>query len=107
MINIGEKVKALREKNYFSQRELSRRMGCTSAAISVIEKGGRMPSASLLKKFSDVFNISLEDLLNVEKPKEKSKVDSFYIKWKFLDSLNEKDRDIVYLLGMRLKSYER
>lgn len=107
MISIGQKVKDLREKNYFSQRELSRRMGCTSAAISVIEKGGRMPSAALLKKFSDVFNISVEDLLNTKKPKEKVEVDSFYIKWKFLDSLNEKDKDIIYRLGMRLNNYER
>ena len=53
----------LREKNGLSQQELADRMFVTRQAVSRWERGETLPSSDLLKKLSEVFQVSINTLL--------------------------------------------
>jgi DNA-binding XRE family transcriptional regulator len=63
---ISKKIIALRNSAGWSQSELARKIHVTSAAISQIEKGNRLPSFDVCRKLAEVFNISIDDLTGVE-----------------------------------------
>lgn len=60
-IEIGNRLKTLREARNLSQRELARRAGLPNATISAIELGRSSPSISSLKRILDAFPITLTD----------------------------------------------
>ena len=62
-INIGEILRNSREKNNLTQEEVGERLGLGRDAIIRIEKGTRKISLDEIKKFLDLYNLSLEDLL--------------------------------------------
>lgn len=49
-MDVGERLKAIREQHGLSQRELAKRAGVTNSTISMIEKNSVSPSVSSLKK---------------------------------------------------------
>ena len=55
----------LREKNGLSQQELADRMFITRQAVSRWERGETLPSSDLLKKLSEVFQVSINTLLQL------------------------------------------
>jgi transcriptional regulator with XRE-family HTH domain len=64
---LGAKVKKIREKTDLSQEALAGKLGISRVAISQIESGGRKISTEELIKFSKIFNISTDVLLDVKK----------------------------------------
>lgn len=54
---------SLREKKGLSQQELADRMFVTRQAVSRWERGETLPSSDLLKKLSEVFQVSINTLL--------------------------------------------
>ncbi len=60
-LNIGERLRALRNKHGLSQRALARKASVTNGIISLIEQNRTSPSVSTLKKILDAFPISLSD----------------------------------------------
>lgn len=58
-IELGARLKAVRELNGLSQRELARRAGVTNSNISLIEQGQVSPSIGSLARLLDVIPISL------------------------------------------------
>jgi transcriptional regulator with XRE-family HTH domain len=79
---LGLRVKAFRESAEISQQELAERLGVSRPTISQIESGERKISADELIKLSEIFNLSVDGLLDLEKQprvillrdKEKKKV---------------------------------
>lgn len=69
-LNLGRRLKYLREQAGFSQRELARRAGMTHAAISLIESNQSSPSVASLKKVLDGIPISLSHFFALETPEE-------------------------------------
>jgi len=67
MINIGHKIKELRVKVGMSQQRLAEILGVSRPTISQIENGERKIFADELIKLSKIFNISIDNLLNLEK----------------------------------------
>lgn len=59
--DLGQRLKALREAQGLSQRELAKRAGVSNAIISLIEQNRTSPSVGLLKKVLDGLPISLAD----------------------------------------------
>ena len=59
--DIGPRLKAVRENQGMSQRELAKRTGVSNATISLIEQNRTSPSVGLLKKVLDGIPISLAD----------------------------------------------
>jgi Predicted transcriptional regulators len=65
-MNIGNKIKELREERGWSQEQLARKSGLTRGYISVLElRGTTDPRARVLLKLAEAFNISLDELYEV------------------------------------------
>ncbi len=103
---ISKKIAALRKSVGWSQSELSRQAGITSAAISQIEKGDRLPSLMVCRKLAEVFNVSIAELtgdtsLSSEEINDEAQV--FFRKFGDLNKLSESDQEILRSLIYRLK----
>ena len=59
----GERIKYLREKNGFTQKDIANKLGMEPAAISKYELDMREPNIEALKKLSSIFNVSIDYLL--------------------------------------------
>ena len=66
MIDVGERLKKLRNSRALSQRELAKMAGITNGTISAIEKNTVSPSVSSLKKLLDAIPISLSEFFSME-----------------------------------------
>ncbi len=69
-VKIGHRIKELREKAGMSQDALAQNMKLPRPAISQIESGARKTATDELIKFSQIFRVSLDDLLNPGKQPE-------------------------------------
>lgn len=58
-VNIGEKLRELREARNISMRALATRSGLSANALSMIERGRASPSVSTLYKLADALGISI------------------------------------------------
>ena len=67
---IGHRVKELREKAGMSQDALARAMKIPRPAISQIESGGRKIATDELVRFSQIFHVPVDDLINPGKEPE-------------------------------------
>jgi len=63
MDTIGERIKKRREELKLSQFELANRLGLTSAAVSLLEKGERKPSFDMTLKLSEVLGMTTDFLM--------------------------------------------
>ncbi len=59
---IADKIIELRKSVGWSQSELARKSCVTSGAISLIEKGDRMPSIAVLRKLANALNVFASDI---------------------------------------------
>ena len=59
----GERIKYLREKNGFTQKDIATRLGVEPAAISKYELDMREPNIKAIKKLATIFNVSIDYLL--------------------------------------------
>lgn len=59
----GERIKYLREKNDFTQKDIATKLGVEPAAISKYELDMREPNIEAIKKLSTIFNVSIDYLL--------------------------------------------
>ncbi len=67
---IGHRIKALREKTGMSQDTLAKRMKIPRPAVSQIESGARKIATDELLALSQIFHVSVDDLLNLGKEPE-------------------------------------
>lgn len=58
-VNIGERLRALREERNISMRSLATRSGLSANALSMIERGRASPSVSTLYKLAEALGISI------------------------------------------------
>jgi len=70
MTKIGKNIATLRKSGGFTQETLAGRLGITPQAVSKWETGAGLPEASLLVELAGLFDISLDDILQIERPKE-------------------------------------
>ena len=61
-MEFGKLLKKLREKEGISQRELAKELGVGKTTVSVWESGLTEPNMTSLKKLSEFFNISIDEL---------------------------------------------
>ena len=60
-MDVGARLRALRQMHGLSQRELARRAGVTNGLISLVEMNRVSPSVSSLKKLLDGIPMSLAE----------------------------------------------
>lgn len=65
--NVTNAIKELRFKNDdMSQQKLADLVGCSRQTIHVLEKNKYSPSFVLVKKISKVFNVTVDEVMQVE-----------------------------------------
>jgi transcriptional regulator with XRE-family HTH domain len=69
-IKLGRRIKELRERSGISQQKLADELAVSRPAISQIESGERKTSAGELINLAEIFQVSIESLLNLEKEPE-------------------------------------
>lgn len=67
-LDLGSRLRIVREGQSLSQRELARRAGVTNGTISLIEQNKTSPSVASLKKVLDGIPISLAEFFALELP---------------------------------------
>ncbi|CCV63942.1 transcriptional regulator, DNA-binding protein [Alteracholeplasma palmae J233] len=94
MKEIGKKISTLRKNNNLTQLELADKLGITYQAVSNWERGDSMPDISKLSELSQIFNVTIDELLGnskvsetVEKIINQEKVDVNDLKEEELESL--------------------
>lgn len=72
-MDIGTRLKAVREAHGLSQRELAKRAGMTNASVSLIEQNRVSPSVSSLKKILDSIPMSMVEFFTQEQAEQSAK----------------------------------
>lgn len=67
----GNKLREIRERKNFTQRDMSKKLGCSQSTYSNYENGTTLPSVGILVKTSTTFKISVDVLLGL---KEEEKI---------------------------------
>ena len=62
-LNLGERLKLLREENKITQEQLAEHLGVGRPTIAGYETKGKQPSFEILDKIADFFNVSIDYLL--------------------------------------------
>lgn len=71
-IDVGGRLRQLREEQGLSIRELARKSGLSANALSLIERGRSSPSVSTLYKISEALNVQITSFF--ETPGEQSQI---------------------------------
>lgn len=66
MQTIGKRLAEIRKSNKFKQTELAEMLNVSQQVISNIEREVTAPDIEQLKKFADIYNISLDQLVGRE-----------------------------------------
>ncbi|TDG00287.1 helix-turn-helix domain-containing protein [Paenibacillus piri] len=59
----GERIASLREKQFLTQEELSKKLGITRASLSHYENNRREPDYDTIVKIANLFNVSIDYLV--------------------------------------------
>ena len=100
---IAQIIIELRNSVNWSQSELARKSGVTSAAISQIEKGDRMPSLVVIRKLAEALNVSVSTLTGDSTASSDNEAQIFFRKFGDINNLSETDQNIIQSIVKRLK----
>lgn len=90
---VAERIKFLREQKSYTQTELAKKLGITRSSVNAWEMGISVPSTQYIVELSNIFSVSTDYLLGVERT---SSIDT--------SGLTEQDIEMVYRLAEYLKS---
>jgi len=102
---LSKKIIKLRKSVGWSQSELARKTGVTSAAINLIEKGNRIPSLIVCQKIAEALNVSIAELTGRQIPSSTDlnlTAQNFFRRYKDIVKLSLKDQKIIRSLIVRL-----
>lgn len=90
---IAERIRFLREQKSYTQTELAKKLGITRSSVNAWEMGISVPSTQYIVELSNIFSVSTDYLLGVERT---SSIDT--------SGLTEQDIEMVYRLTEYLKA---
>ena len=70
---LGDKIKELRKKHNITQKELADKLNVTYQAVSKWERGINYPDISIIKEISNLYNIDINELMDIEVKKRPAK----------------------------------
>lgn len=70
MAYIGEQLKSFREAGGFSREALAERLGVTEQVVAGWETGNTLPDVDVLLKISNLFGVTVNDLVYDVKPSD-------------------------------------
>ena len=88
-IKVGKFIQQLRKEKNITQEQLAEKLFLNSRSISKWERGENLPDIENIKKLSEIFEVSQEEIMNGErkktkKEKIKEKLKSFLKKYKLI-----------------------
>ena len=96
MLNIGEKITALRKQAKLSQTELAKKIEASRTIIGNYERNENTPSTEMIIKLAAVFDVSVDFLLGEG---ETAKFDKSVLKrMTDIEKLDSDTRDKLYFL---------
>jgi transcriptional regulator with XRE-family HTH domain len=100
-MSIGKKIKELRKRKDVSQEELGKMIGAHLTNVSRYERDQQVPSADVIKKLAEVFDVSADYLLfdnanDMATAKVKDKQVLKYLEK--IEKLPQEDKDVVYAI---------
>lgn len=98
-MSIGENIKQIRQQRDIKQQEIADLVGMHRSNYSKIENGQRELSINALNKVAKFFNITLDELVNMDgdMPEEISIEDKATVeKVKLIQEMDEEDRNMIF-----------
>ena len=95
---ISKFIKNLREKNNMTQEELADKIPISRQAISKWERGISIPDAQTLIRLSEIFKVSINEILSGEKINKSNELEINKISLKLYEERNKSRRTIRYLM---------
>ncbi len=89
----GENLKKLRKEKELTQESLADFLGVTFQAVSKWERGETYPDITMLPAIASFFNITIDDLLGIDKVKKEEKINEYL---KHYDDMKLKDVTLTY-----------
>lgn len=74
-MNIGQKIKELRQENDLTQEELAEELGVSFQAVSRWENSTTYPDITMLPIIASMFNVTIDYLLDMDSYKTKEEID--------------------------------
>lgn len=104
MLEIGKKIRLLRQKKNWSQADIAVKLGISIAAFSKIEKDQTDVSLSRLHQIADALEISIADLILT--PQERSKAEENELE-KARETISANAVKIIHLQEYIITLYEK
>jgi transcriptional regulator with XRE-family HTH domain len=98
MANLGGRIQTLRKQSKLTQAQLANQIEISSTQLVRYENKGTQPPADVLKKLADLFNVSIDFLVNgdTEEKANKSLEDNdLLMQFKKVEKLNDDDKSTV------------
>lgn len=92
MVDLGDRLKALRTNKHMTQRQLAQLLGVTKSMVSAYETGIRYPSYDILIRLAGIFGVTTDYLLGRENRRCVS-----------VDGLSDRQVQMIYDLINELK----
>ncbi len=92
-IYFGDNLKRLRKEKELTQETLADFLGVSFQTISKWERGENYPDITMLPTIASFFNVTIDDLLGVNKSLEKQKINEYL---KLYDDMKLKDLSFTY-----------
>lgn len=98
-MDTGSNIKKIRKEKGFQQKQIAIDLNIDLSNYNKIENGKRTPSIELLNKLANLFDISVDDILNPDKeiPTEVKVEDKTTIeKIRLIQELDEEDKYVIF-----------
>lgn len=92
-IYFGENLKNLRKKKEMTQETLAEFLGVSFQTISKWERGETYPDVTMLPILSSFFNVSIDDLIGVDKTQKEQKINEYL---ELYDTMKLKDLTLTF-----------
>ena len=90
---VSDRIKFLREQKNYTQTDLAKKLGITRSSVNAWELGISVPSTQYIVELSNIFSVSTDYLLGVQKT---SSID--------ISGLTQGDIEMIYSLTEYFKS---
>jgi len=103
---ISNNIKRLRGEAGWSQADLAKKSGVSPAAISLIEKGERLPSLMVARKLASAFKVSEAELTGAQGQSTSQinkEAQAFFRDYGDIAELDDADKEIILDLVHRFK----